>query len=78
MNWSELTQGISNDTLPENRDKYIKFSNLGNINKNMVIYYLKRGHKFADTRKACIAGILEEMDKDSDIRGYIESANGRK
>tara|TARA_R110000744_G_scaffold321809_1_gene427882 strand:+ start:187 stop:423 length:237 start_codon:yes stop_codon:yes gene_type:complete len=78
MNWSELTQGILNDTLPKNRERYVKFSNLGSINKKMVIYYLKRGKKFPDKKKNCLTGILEEMAKDSDIRGYIEGPNKRE
>tara|TARA_R110000744_G_scaffold18480_5_gene49583 strand:- start:1494 stop:1733 length:240 start_codon:yes stop_codon:yes gene_type:complete len=76
--WLELKQGILNDELPKNKDKYVKFSNLGDINKRMVIYYLKKGFKSPAKQKKYLSGILEEMSKDSDIRGYIEGANRRK
>ena len=41
--WKELKDGILNDELPKNRTKYVRYSNLEDINKKMVIYYLKKG-----------------------------------
>ena len=41
MSWKQLKEGIVNDELPKDRTKYVRFSNLANINQRMVIYYLK-------------------------------------
>ena len=75
MKWDELTQGIFNDELPKDRTKYVKFSNLVSINRTMVIYYLKRGHKYSSKRKACLAGILDEMRRSSNERYDIEDSS---
>tara|TARA_R110000765_G_scaffold269838_2_gene368729 strand:- start:4298 stop:4534 length:237 start_codon:yes stop_codon:yes gene_type:complete len=72
MNWRELTQGILNDTLPKDRKKYVKFSNLVSINKKMVLYYLKKGKINKNKRRKCLTGILEEMKRSSNERYDIE------
>ncbi len=72
MEWEELRQGILNDTLPRNRKKYVKFSNLASINQKMVLYYLKRGRINPDKRQKCLTGILEEMRRSSNERYDIE------
>ena len=74
MEWAELKQGILNDTLPRDRKKYVKFSNLVSINKDMVIYYLKKGHRLPYARKPCLAGILDEMKRSSNERYDIEDS----
>jgi len=85
MKWDELVRGILKDELPRvsktgkfDRDKYVKFSNLKPINHKMVVYYLRRGTKFPNQRKACSAGILEEMVRSSDERYDIEDSTKTK
>ena len=72
MDWKELKQGILNDTLPRDRRKYVKFSNLASINQKMVLYYLKKGKINENKRKKCLSGILEEMRRSSNERYDIE------
>ena len=75
MKWDELTEGILGDKLPKDRTKYVKFSNLESINRDMVIYYLRRGHKFENKRKTCLVGILDEMKRSSNERYDIEDTS---
>ena len=72
--WKKLKEGIINDELPQNRQKYVKFSNLADINKRMVIYYLKLGFKRPKNRAAYLRGILEEMLRSSNERYDIEDS----
>ena len=74
MNWRELTQGILNDTLPKDRKKYVRFSNLVSINKKMVLYYLKKVKINKNKRRKCLTGILEEMKRSSNERYDIEDS----
>mgnify|MGYP003110129077 CR=1 FL=1 len=78
MKWSELKQGILNDELPKNKNKYATYTNLGSINKKMVIYYLKKGFKFPEKRKDYLKGILEEMLRSSNERYDIEDSTKTK
>ena len=77
MTWKQLKQGILNDKLPRDRTKYVKFSNLSEINKKMVIYYLQQGFRNPERRKKCLAGILEEMLRSSNERYDIEDSTKR-
>jgi len=72
--WAELKEGIFNDELPRDRTKYVRFSNLEDINKRMVIYYLKKGFRNPNERKLCLKGILEEMLRSSNERYDIEDS----
>tara|TARA_Y100000361_G_C10862158_1_gene189877 strand:+ start:58 stop:291 length:234 start_codon:yes stop_codon:yes gene_type:complete len=74
MDWTELKNGILRDELPRDRKRYVKFSNLSNINKQMVIYYLKRGFERPETRRKALKGILEEMRRSSNERYDIEDS----
>ena len=74
MSWKQLKSGILNDELPRDRKKYVKFSNLADINKRMVIYYLKLGFKRPESRAAYLKGILEEMLRSSNERYDIEDS----
>ena len=74
MSWKQLKSGILNDELPRDRKKYVKFSNLADINKRMVIYYLKLGFKRPENRAAYLKGILEEMLRSSNERYDIEDS----
>ena len=74
MSWTNLKDGILSDKLPKDRTKYVRYSNLANINKKMVIYYLKRGFKMPEKRKDCLRGILEEMLRSSSERYDIEDS----
>ena len=78
MNWRELKQGILNDELPRDREKYVKFSNLVSINKKMVLYYLKKGTISPEKRKPCLIGILDEMLRSSNERYDIEDATKKE
>ena len=75
MKWDDLTESILTDELPKDRTKYVKFSNLVSINKDMVIYYLKKGHRLPYARKPCLAGILDEMKRSSNERYDIEDTS---
>tara|TARA_A100001201_G_C4028785_1_gene182878 strand:+ start:470 stop:733 length:264 start_codon:yes stop_codon:yes gene_type:complete len=72
MSWKQLKDGIVNDELPRDRTKYVKFSNLADINKRMVIYYLKLGFKRPENRATYLRGILEEMLRSSNERYDVE------
>tara|TARA_R100000734_G_C3258788_1_gene58095 strand:- start:178 stop:435 length:258 start_codon:yes stop_codon:yes gene_type:complete len=72
MSWRELHRGIVSDELPENRAKYVRFTNLASINKRMVIYYLKRGYQRPELRNSLLKGILDEMLRSSNERYDIE------
>tara|TARA_B100000900_G_scaffold295458_1_gene254119 strand:- start:390 stop:656 length:267 start_codon:yes stop_codon:yes gene_type:complete len=74
MSWKQLKEGILNDELPRDRKKYVKFSNLADINKRMVIYYLKLGFKRPQNRASYLKGILEEMLRSSNERYDIEDS----
>lgn len=74
MSWLDLKDGILADELPRDRTKYVRYSNLSNINKRMVVYYLKRGFKMPEKRKDCLRGILEEMLRSSNERYDIEDS----
>jgi len=74
MSWMGLKNGILSDELPKDRKKYVRFSNLANINQKMVIYYLKRGFRMPEKRKDCLRGILEEMLRSSNERYDIEDS----
>jgi len=74
MSWRQLKNGIVNDELPKDRKKYVKFSNLADINKRMVIYYLKLGFKRPQNRASYLKGILEEMLRSSNERYDIEDS----
>lgn len=77
MSWTQLKNGILNDELPKDREKYVRYTNLASINKKMVIYYLQQGFRHPDKRKACLKGILEEMLRSSNARYDIEDSTKR-
>lgn len=70
--WKQLIIGIKKDKFPKDRKKYFRFSNLDGINRRMVIDYLKRGAKNPKKRELCRNGVYDEMDKNSNHRGYLE------
>lgn len=72
MSWKELKEGIINDELPRDRKKYVRYTNLADINKRMVIYYLKSGMKKPENRPTYLKGILDEMLRSSNERYDIE------
>lgn len=77
MSWKKLKEGIVNDELPKDRTKYVRFSNLANINQRMVIYYLKLGFKRPENRATYLKGILEEMLRSSNARYDIEDGGNQ-
>jgi len=74
MTWKELKEGIVSDELPKDKTKYVRFSNLSDINKRMVIYYLKLGYKHPEKQVMCLKGILEEMLRSSNERYDVEDS----
>ena len=70
--WSMLTEKILNDKLPTNRKKYVKFSNLDDINQRMVRFYLEKGKYKPQHRKVYLKQILVEMEKGSNARFDLE------
>ena len=72
LTWKQLQEGILNDELPRDRTKYVKFSNLEKINKDMVIYYLRLGFRKPQNRASYLRGILDEMLRSSNERYDIE------
>jgi hypothetical protein len=66
--WGMLTEKILNDKLPINRKKYVKFSNLDDINQRMVRFYLEKGKHKPQHRKVYLKQILTEMSKSSNAR----------
>ena len=77
MSWKQLKDGIVDDELPKDRTKYVRFSNLANINQRMVIYYLKLGFKRPENRATYLKGILEEMLRSSNARYDIEDGGNQ-
>ena len=77
MEWKELYNGILNDTLPKDRKKYVKYSNLASINKRMVKYYLDKGLSKPKLRSKLLKGILEEMLRSSNKRYDIEDGGNQ-
>lgn len=75
MKWKDFTKGILTDALPKDRTKYVKFSNLTDINKRMVKYYLNIGKVSPERRVPAVRGILEEMLRSSNERYDIEDSN---
>ena len=74
LTWKQLQEGILNDELPRDRTKYVKFSNLEKINKDMVIYYLRLGFRKPQNRASYLRGILDEMLRSSNERYDIEDS----
>ena len=74
LTWKQLKEGILNDELPRDRTKYVKFSNLEKINKDMVIYYLRLGFRKPQNRASYLRGILDEMLRSSNERYDIEDS----
>ena len=77
MSWRQLKNGILSDELPQDRTKYVRFTNLASINKKMVIYYLKAGFMKPANRKQYLLGILEEMRRSSNARYDIEDGGNQ-
>ncbi len=77
MSWRNLHKGIVADELPQDRTKYVRFTNLTSINKRMVLYYLRRGYERPDLRKRLLNGILEEMLRSSNARYDIEDGGNQ-
>ena len=69
--WRDLIKRIKEGELPIDRKKYVRYSNLDMINKQMLEYYFKRG-RTPSKRNECVKGILEEMLKGSNTRYEIE------
>ena len=74
MSWNQLYKGIINDELPQDRTRYVRFTNLTSINKRMVLYYLRRGFERPELIKSLLKGILEEMLRSSNERYDIEDS----
>ena len=75
LKWLKLIEGIKNDAMPKNKKKYVRYSNLDKINRNMVNYYFRIG-KNKKKRQSAINGILEEMLRSSNARYDIEDKGG--
>ena len=73
--WVRLAKRIRNDELPSDKTKYVRYSNLDRINKEMVEYYLIQGIR-PEKRNSAIKGILEEMLRSSNARFDIEDKGG--
>lgn len=75
--WQKVIWGVLNDKIPKNKQKYVRFSNLDDINKKMVRYYLNKGIGANDkTKEKCMAGIKEEMARSSNQRYDIQDKGG--
>ena len=70
--WVRLKEAITQDRYPKDRERYVRFTNLGPDNKKMVVYYLKRGISRESDRTKLHNGILEEMKRSSNTRYDIE------
>jgi len=70
--WKQLIIGIKEDRFPSDRKKYVKYSNLSDINRKMVNGYLKRGWKNPKKREQCLLGIADEMIRSSNERYELE------
>ena len=75
LKWLKLIEGIKNDAMPKNKKKYVRYSNLDKINRNMVEYYFRIG-KNKKKRQSALNGILEEMLRSSNARYDIEDKGG--
>jgi len=75
LKWLKLIEGIKNDAMPKDKKKYVRYSNLDKINRNMVNYYFRIG-KNKKKRQSAINGILEEMLRSSNARYDIEDKGG--
>lgn len=73
--WLMLKEKILNDEIPVDRKKYVRYTNLSDINKRMVLYYLKIGFSRPRRRGEAYTGILEEMLRSSNARYDIEDGN---
>ena len=71
--WKLLINNIRDDSWPQNRKKYVRYTNLDKINKDMVEYYFKVG-KNPNKRMSSIEGILEEMRRSSNARYDIQDS----
>lgn len=71
--WKGLIKVIRDDKyLMGNKQKFVRYSNLGKINKNMVDMYLNIGLKFPERRYKCLLGIQDEMLRSSTERYDVE------
>ena len=70
--WKQLIIGIKEDKFPSDRKKYVKYSNLSDINRKMVNGYLKRGAKNPKKREQYMQGIADEMRRSSNERYELE------
>ena len=71
--WKDLIKVIRDDKyLMGNKQKFVRYSNLGKINKNMVDMYLNIGLKFPERRYNCLLGIQDEMLRSSTERYDVE------
>ena len=70
--WKQLIIGIKEDRFPSDRKKYVKYSNLSDINRKMVNGYLKRGWKNPKKREQYLQGIADEMRRSSNERYELE------
>tara|TARA_A100001201_G_scaffold137165_1_gene126801 strand:+ start:1605 stop:2435 length:831 start_codon:yes stop_codon:yes gene_type:complete len=70
--WAMFTKNILKDKWPTNRKKYVKFSNLDDINQRMVKFYLEKGKHKPQHRKVYVKQILVEMEKSSNARFDLE------
>jgi len=71
--WKGLIKVIRDDKyLMGNKQKFVRYSNLGKINKNMVDMYLNIGLKFPERRYNCLLGIQDEMLRSSTERYDVE------
>jgi len=70
--WKQLIIGIKEDRFPSDRKKYVKYSNLSDINRKMVNGYLKRGAKNPKKREQYLQGIADEMRRSSNERYELE------
>ena len=73
--WLMLKEKILDDEIPVDRTKYVKYSSLADINKKMVLYYLKLGFSRPHRRAEAYNGILDEMLRSSNARYDIEDGN---
>lgn len=71
--WKGLIKIIRDDKyLMGNKQKFVRYSNLGKVNKNMVDMYLNIGLKFPERRYKCLLGIQDEMLRSSTERYDVE------
>ena len=70
--WKQLIIGIKEDRFPKDRKKYVRYSNLDDINRRMVNGYLKRGVKNPEKRNQYLKGIADEMARSSNQRYELE------